>query len=110
MFEYLDGAIITNMELVVLITETIVTLHNFLMFNKISTGNEYCTVSFVENYCSWEMEKTKPIWRRLTAIANIDSTDAKLIRGNFGDYVGSKVGSIPLQLDMINSTTNAFDK
>ena len=73
------------MELVVLITETIVALHNFLMFDKTFTGNEYFTVSFVENYCLWEMENIKPRWRRLAAIANMDSTDTKLIRGNFGD-------------------------
>ena len=55
------------------------------MFDKTFTGNEYFTVSFVENYCLWEMENIKPRWRRLAAITNMDSTDTKLIRGNFGD-------------------------
>ena len=51
-----------NVELVVLITEAIVALHNFPVFDLNFTRNEYCPASFVENYSSWGIEKGRPTW------------------------------------------------
>ena len=116
-FRVFRKAINANVDTAIEVTKAVVSLHNFLMADRLSQ-NIYCPNNYVDQERNLELRPGE--WRNETtndALANMQnigsnnySRVAKQVRENFKDYFNSEEGSLSWQLQMVTSTINSFDQ
>ena len=116
-FKIFRQTIIANLDTATKITNVVVALHNFLMFDRDFSGSDYC----LGNYVDFEVNKSvvEGEWRKehqgtgLVPVQNMGSHnysfDAKQVLDDFRNFFNSAAGSVQWQYNMVNSTANPLD-
>ena len=112
--------IIAEVETVILITQAVVALHNFLMISQDKFGeNQYCPPGFADQESStgvisgdWRQEAQG--YTGLAPIGLLGSNNytrtAKKVREDFMNYFNSVDGAVDWQWDYVNRTIDPFDE
>ena len=120
-FRIFRRPIIASVDTVILITQAVVALHNFLMKSQRVNGEyNYCPHGFADiDNCRGQ---TSGNWRTetqgftgLTPISSSSSSNnytrnAKNVREDFKDYFNSSEGAVSWQWEYVNRTSDPFDE
>ena len=120
-FRIFRRPIIASVETVIVITQAVVALHNFLMKSQRLHGeNSYCPPGFTDRddrrerrSGDWRMETrgfTGLVPLSSSSSSNNYTKSAKDIREDFKTYFNSPEGAVSWQWDYVNRTINPFDE
>ncbi|XP_065665346.1 uncharacterized protein LOC136086784 [Hydra vulgaris] len=109
-FRIFRRPIIANLEKVILITQAIVALHNFLMKKRSANNYLYCPTNYTDidspagfRPGDWRQDNScSAALQPLSSGSNNYSKDAKQVRDDFKEYFNSPEGELEWQLDLVN--------
>ena len=119
-FRIFRNPIIAKVETVTLVTKAVILLHNFLMKTQCHDDlYNYCPPGFVDTECNtrripghWreDVHGTTGLLPLTGQGSNNYSRNSATVRDDFKVYLFSRKGAVPWHGDMVNSTTNYFDR